>query len=187
MPNKNGLELIKPTSIASTGTGNSSSINTNGSVTFSTCATLSLNGVFSADYDNYMIVARHNASTTSTFRARLRSSGTDATASDYTYQVVEVYDTTVAGRRDSSQGQFVYGPGGYLVRAGHIIWFYGPHLAQPTATRNISTGPWSSGGYPGYIIDVAGTHSPSTSYDGVTVFPSGGTLSGLIAVYGMRK
>ena len=84
MPNKNGLHLITPTSIASTGTGNSSSINTNGSVTFSTCATLSLNGVFSADYDNYMIVMRHVGSDASAFNIdlRLRLSGTDANGSN---------------------------------------------------------------------------------------------------------
>ena len=183
MPNKNGLHLITPTSIASTGTGNSSSINTNGSVTFSTCATLSLNGVFSADYDNYMIVMRHTSSTAHDVPMRLRSSGTDnSTASSYVYQRINASSTTIAGVR-STTNQWYTNQAWNTQRAGVVFHLYGPYLAQPTAYRTITVSDPSSAS----ILDHAGTHNQSTSYDGFSLLPDAGNFTGLLAVYGMRN
>ena len=184
MPNKNGLELIKPTSIASTGTGNSSSINTNGSVTFSSCATLSLNGVFSSTYDNYMIVLRFtNASGTTTLQYRLRASGTDnSTASSYVTQELTADSTSVLGGRYTANLAY-FGTAYATQRSGLVMNVYGPFLAQPTASRSVTVGDSSSA----YFYDAAHTHNQSTSYDGLTVLLSAGTISGLVCVYGMRN
>lgn len=181
---KNGLHLITPTSIASTGTGNSSSINTNGSVTFSTCATLSLNGVFSADYDNYMIVMRGTASANVYLEARMRVGGVDeASASNYyTYQMFYADSTTVAGSR-LSQNEGRLANISNTQRWGFITNIYGPYLAQPTAYRTVTALDYASA----YIEDYAGTHSLSTSYDGLTFLSSSGSFGGLLAVYGMRN
>jgi len=185
MPNKNGLELITPTSIASTGTGNSSSINTNGSVTFSTCATLSLNGVFSSTYDNYMIVCRCVGSGTAAgVDARFRTSGTDASGSNYTWQYLLATSTTVEGARNSSQTSLRLGPRIIsTLRDGWVAYIYGPFLAQPTATRGIGVCAESNA----VLQDAAGTHSLSTSYDGITLIPTSGSFTGLLCVYGMRN
>ena len=48
-----GMVLLKPTSIAHSGT--SASIGANGQVTFTAVTSLSLNGVFSADFDNFLL------------------------------------------------------------------------------------------------------------------------------------
>lgn len=187
MPNKNGLELIKPTSIASTGTGNSSSISANGSVTFSSCATLSLNGVFSSTYDNYMIVCRLklNSAAGDNISWRLRANGTDnSTASSYTDQYLYADSTTVLGARDSvNYGDFTYSYSG--TEMGYIVNIYGPYIAQPTAWRCLSASDKSSA----LIYDYAGTHNQSTAYDGFTTSNFGGsrTMTGLLAVYGMRN
>lgn len=186
----NGLYLIKPTSIASTGTGNSSSISANGSVTFSSCATLSLNGVFSADFDNYMIVCRatHNATTTSSYeglRHRFRSAGTDnATASSYTLQGVIADGTSLT----SSRASYDFGALGSLAwntnkHNGFVSYIYAPFLSQPTAYRTVT-----AVGYLGaYIYDLAGTHNQSTSYDGITMYVTAVSFTGLVSVYGLVK
>jgi hypothetical protein len=184
-----GMVLITPTSIASTGTGNSSSINANGSVTFSTCETLSLNGVFTADYDNYVVSIRATAggTTEGSFLARLRSSGTDSTATtDYNSQQLSADSTTITGQRRTADGFFRIGRiiGTNDVKAGgYSVSFYGPYLSQPTAFR--STDGNGSGG--AAIYDFAGTHELSSSYDGVTLFAGigGETISGLVSVYGL--
>jgi hypothetical protein len=180
---KNGLILLTPTSIAYSGT--SATISANGSVSFVSCSPLSLNGVFSADYDNYRIVTWTTGSYASTLIMRLRASGTD-TSSGYTNQIMDVYNSTIDSRRDSSVTAFGFGPVSTYNRAGQIIDIYGPSLSQPTAARCVSSGPWSSG-YPGYIIDAACTQSSSTSFDGFTIYPGGGVMTGRVAVYGMRK
>lgn len=181
---KNGLHLITPTSIASTGTGNSSSINTNGSVTFSTCETLALNGVFSADYDNYMMVMRFTGSSGNDINIRFRVGGVDnSTASSYVAQYLLAGSTTVSGYRTSAGTLGLFGYNRGTLRSGQVAYFYGPYLAQPTAYRCVSAYDLSGAD----IIDVAGTHNQSTSYDGFWLDPNGFTLTGLLAVYGMRK
>lgn len=183
MPNKNGLELIKPTSIASTGIGNSSSINTNGSVTFSSCATLSLNGVFSSTYDNYMIVARHSTTADYSWNIRFRVSGTDnSTASSYVYQYVFGDSTTVSGARTTSNWA-TFSARGNTQRGGVVGYVYGPFLAQPTAYRSDLADDYLNAA----VTSFAGTHNQSTSYDGLTFHAAAGSFSGLVAVYGMRN
>lgn len=182
---KNGFHLIKPTSISYSGT--SASISTNGSVPFSSVSSVSLNGVFSADYDNYMIVAITAGTSATTLRSRMRSSGTDATSTDYENSVPDFYNSTYNFATYTSGDHLSHGPvGASGYTAGNTIWYYGPYLSNTTIARVFSTGPWSSA-YPGYIIDTCSKHNPSTSYDGLTLYVGAGTMSGRFVVYGMRK
>lgn len=182
MSRKNGLELIKPASIASTGLGNSSSISTNGSVTFTQCATLSLNSVFSSEYDNYILVIRATASGTLSVTYRLRSGSIDnATASAYTMQSITASGTIVSANRYSdTQSDFHTAA---TSRSGCILYLYGPNLAQPTASRSLTAIDQSGG----RIQDRASTHNQSVSYDGLTLIAPAGDITGLVGVYGMRK
>jgi hypothetical protein len=181
---KNGLILLTPTSIAYTGT--SATVSANGSVSFSAVSSLSLNGVFSADYDNYLVVARgeiNGASGGQTWRYRLRASGTDnTTASSYTVQFLYVDSTTVIGNRYTNNfAQIIGAYDGNEV--GFACHFYGPYLTQPTAVRPVGVNSKSGAG----IYDFASTHNQSTSYDGLTFTTDATSLSGRVAVYGMRK
>jgi hypothetical protein len=179
---KNGLILLTPTSIAYTGT--SATISANGSVTFSACTAVSLNGVFSADYDNYMVVMRETGTVNQVFQIRLRASGTDASDSGHTHQLILAGSTTVAAQRDGGQTAFRISNTSNVLSQGHILNFYGPHLAQPTALRSVSVCAISNA----YIFDVAQTHSVSSSYDGFSLLPNAaGNITGRVAVYGMRK
>ncbi len=176
-----GMVLMTPTSIASTGTGNSSSIGENGSVTFSSCATLSLNGVFTSSYDNYMMVMRSNTSTTSNYQVRLRVGGTDnSTASSYTYQYIQASSTTVVAGRTTTNFGYI-NAGANTRRDGTTVYFYGPNLAQPTAFRSVTMYDANSA----VIFDMANTHNQSTAYDGFTLFTDIGTATGLVTVYGL--
>ena len=178
-----GMVLITPTSIASTGTGNSSSINANGSVTFSTCTALSLNGIFTSTYDNYMVVMRMTSSGSCAILARLRAAGSDATATtDYNDQELAASGATVGGSRDTSNGFWVPCPSTTTWRNGFTDYLYGPYLSQPTAHRSVTIDSYLGG----YIQDHAGTHELSTSYDGMTWYPNASaTMTGLISVYGL--
>jgi hypothetical protein len=177
-----GMVLITPTSIVSTGTGNSSSIGANGSVEFSSCATLSLNGVFSATYDNYMVAIRFDPSADVDIQMRLRASGTDnSTASSYVTQYIYATSTSVTSYRSSAGTIAAFLWGRNVQRNGATANFYGPYLAQPTAFRTVSVDDVSSAS----LIDVAGTHNQSTAYDGFTLTVNGGTFDGLVSVYGL--
>lgn len=185
---KNGLILLTPTSVTAAGSGSSATINANGSVSFSTANSISLNGVFSADYDNYRIVVRHTASGgNGTLKFRMRASGTDnTTASSYTTQYLYASTTSVSGfRQATSQGELNrYGN----VETGFIVDFYGPYLAQPTALRSVTVSLDNTIDTP-VIYDCAATHNQSTAYDGFSFYTGTtlATLTGRVAVYGMRK
>jgi hypothetical protein len=181
---KNGLILLTPTSIAYTGGSSTATISANGSVTFSACATLSLNGVFTSDYDNYMIVMRHvNSSGNGNGYMRLRAGGVNnTTASSYTWQTLIASSASVSGSRTSTDVAS-YGPVSATQRSGTIMFVYGPYLSQPTAVRGVTAG----GNTSAYIGDSAFTHNQSVSYDGFTLSDSVDVQSGRIAVYGMRK
>ena len=175
---KNGLHLITPTSIAYTGT--SATIGANGSVTFSAVSSLSLNGVFSADYDNYMVVWRGTSASAGDIEVRLRSAGTDDTGTNYTWQFVSANGTTISATR-YTLNYWRFGQAEATQTMGFVSNLYGPYLAQPTACRSVSITDASSA----RIMDFAGTHSQTTSYDGITFWD--GTHTGRVAVYGMRK
>lgn len=178
-----GMVLMTPTSIASTGTGNSSSIGVNGSVTFSSCETLSLNGVFTSQYDNYMIQMRYVSDTIGKdLRARLRASGTDdSTTSSYIHQRLTASSTTVSAARTTTN-TFQIGNSDSTLRSGVALYLYGPFLVQPTAVRSVTVG----GEGNAIITDYAATHNQSVSYDGLTLFASTGLLTGLVSVYGLK-
>lgn len=180
--NAPGMVLINPTSITYSGT--SASKGANGQVTFTAVTSLSLNGVFSADFDNYVISLRA-VSTLGDFACnmRWRASGTDASGSDYTFQVIEVNGTSVTGSRSSSQSSTQLAKISDPLRSGYNTQVYGPFLAQPTAHRTVT----SSANGNAVIYDVAGTHSLSTSYDGFTLTMAGGTMAGALQVYGVRS
>ena len=178
-----GMVLLTPTSIAHSGT--SASIGANGQVTFTAVTSLSLNGVFSVDFDNYVVVSSGTHSSTSDpMQYRLRVSGSDATGSNYTRQILDVNNTSVSAARQTSQAFLALGSLSNSQRAGNQTFIYGPFLAQPTAFRNVNVDGFNNATI---FEGAAGTHSLSTSYDGFTIAPSGGSFTGKLAVYGVRS
>ena len=172
---------MTPTSIAYTGT--SASIGANGSVTFSSCSVVSLNGVFNTDYDNYVAIFRASSSTAGTWNVRLRTAGADnSTASSYTQQEIVANATSVTANRYSD----TFFPATLVdyttvAQNGSHLSFYGPFLAQPTALRTTTAWSFSSA----LLSDRTYTHNQSTSYDGFSILTTSGTTSGVISVYGL--
>ena len=176
-----GLVSMTPTSIAHSGT--SATINSDGGVDFSAVTSLSLNGVFTSDYDNYLVVVECVASNSDErLRYRLRAAGTDASGSNYTIQVLVAATVNVNGSRSTETSGAVNSISSSN-RSGDMIHVYGPAIAQPTAIRNTGADGLSGA----TIVDRASTHSLSTSYDGITFFPSAGSFTGLVHVFGYEE
>jgi hypothetical protein len=174
-----GLKLIVPSSVAGSGV----SVSASGKVTFTAASSISVNGCFNSSYDNYLIVIRGKISAITQLEFRMRASGSDATGSNYTRQLLSADSTTVSGLRQSSESWGRVTAFGTDDNNGVHFYLYGPYLAQPTATRGVSC----RGDGP-IIYDWAATHSLSTSYDGITFDADGaGTLSGALCVYGLAQ
>jgi hypothetical protein len=182
----NGMILIKPSSVDKTGASSVATINALGSVDFSLCATLSLNGVFSSMYDNYMVVIRHqhgSSATNISMPYRLRGFGADATAAEYNLQYLRISSTTVDPGRVTKSTTGGLSNTVSNLRNGLVLYLYGPALPQPTASRSVCVVANSDA----EVIDFASTHQLSESYDGISILPASGSVSGLIKVYGLRQ
>lgn len=180
-----GIRLLIPSSVAAVGTGSSATINTNGSITYSSAHTIRVNGVFSATYDNYMIVVRGTENGAYSYRMRLRASGTDdTTANSYVSQGLQISGTTEAGDRVTGENWYMAWADN-TSKSGFTTYIYGPYLAQATAYRTTTVNDLAGA----RIYDHAGTHNQATSYDGFTLYDNTGlrSLGGRIAVYGMVK
>lgn len=178
-----GLVSMTPTSITHSGT--SATINADGGVDVVSVTSISINGVFTSSYDNYLIVINHTGSANENIQLRLRSSGVDALGSDYTRQYLFVGSTTVQGERLTSQTQATVGRVAASGYGGEQIAMYAPALAIPTAMRQINVNSIS-----GASIETENvcTHSLSTAYDGFTIFlAASNTITGTIHVFGYEE
>ena len=180
MANTGMLVSMEPTSISHSGT--SASVNNNGGVDFTAVTSLSLNGVFTSDYDNYLIVMEFDASAAQFSRINLRASGTDNTAANYTTQRLRADGSTRDAARASGLTYWDVAYAGTEPN-GNTIHMYGPFLTQPTAGRNVTVASASGA----YILDYAMTHSASTAFDGFTYSRLVGDMTGNIHVFGYRE
>jgi hypothetical protein len=152
------------------------------STTFSAASTFSINNCFSSTYFNYRILIRSlSAGGGTELRYRLRVGGTDNSSAIYSSQRLYAQSTTVGGYNETNQTSgFLYTTNGTDFSASSTDIFR-PFEA---ATTHFHT----EGKYNDYGIDLlAGRHSVSTSYDGITIFPPTGTITGEVFIYGYTK
>jgi hypothetical protein len=174
-----GFSAAAPTTIANSGGSASTTANV---TTFTAVNSISLNGVFSATYQNYKVLVSYVMSVQDNVGLRLRAAGSDnSTASSYLTQTVRGSSTTASAftltDNIAAQG-FLSGD---TITAGISCEVFDPFLASPTVW--LSTGR-SRDDYAG-LFTVR--HNQSTSYDGFSIIPATGTITGTVAVYGYQK
>lgn len=180
---KPGNVLLSPSSVTYSGT--SASITGNGQVVFTSVLSVSVNGIFSADFDTYMISARLSGAGQTNIYARLRASGVDDTGTNYLFQSLNSYNSTYDGARSSASSAEIFQTYGSL-RSGNTAFVYRPAIADTTSWRSVSAGDFQSGGN---VRDIAATHALDTAYDGMTFFDVNVTnpITGALQVYGVRS
>jgi hypothetical protein len=174
-----GSKLVVPTSVA-VGSG-SGSVGTSGAVTFSGASSVSLNGCFSSTYDTYLVTGYIEASATDTLNFRVRLSGTDNSSANYNYQELRAESTAVLGARTTGASTFKLGVSESNNRNYFNLWLTNIAKAQNSIIVSEYTR-----GEPGMYFEK-GAHLVTTAYDGFTVYPTSGTVTGTIRVYGMKN
>ena len=152
---------------------------------FTTAATVSVDNCFTSTYTNYLIVLRHVGSGANVSLAmRLRVGGADASGANYTIQNIDGNHTTVSGYRNSSVTAFTEL---FLADSTQIdtaeVLVSGPALAEKTAVFTSGV----TGNTGAFVRLSGGTHSLATAYDGFTIYPASGTITGSLRVYGLRN
>ena len=148
------------------------------------------NDTFTTDYENYNVKIEVSAiSVDNTFRFRYRASGSDDTSGSYIYSVPAINYLNTASNNYSGAGatshQFGSGDAG---TSGHFhyadIYINKPASAIATLHTLNYTAVLQVGGQ--YAGAGGGWHNVATAYDSMTFFPSSGTFSGRIWVYGYK-
>lgn len=178
---RSAFELVTPTSVDAT--SGTASISANGSVSFTTCTAIGINGAFTSDYDNYKIVYEADASQANvTLRAQLRLAGTNSTSINvYNYQRLNGSGASVNASASTSLGQFEFDTSDGAYRNGVTIIICRPFVAAPTVLHS-----WGS--YDDTTIELGsmcGTHELSTGYDGISFNVATGSITGSISIYGL--
>ena len=171
-----GLNLISPTSIAFSGTSASSSA---GKTIFSACTSLSINGVFSSTYNNYLILTTEFTQSTSIMNfLRFRASGTDTTSG---------YNN--AGWFQNSGGAWNTNPD-----VTDACYHAQPGTGQGSAIMNIQNPNLAINTFMNCQRAVVGqgsghvsSQSGNTQFDGFTIYQASGNFTGTIRVYGFQN
>ena len=180
-----GLVPIRPTTATiATGTGSANSM---GVVSFSGATSVSLNGVFSAEYVNYRVIFDYETSVNTANTIRLRVGGTDDTSVNYV--VGRTYQDDNTGGFQNTSGSSAWG----TTPTGSVRQFVGdmiilrPFLTTPTAGWHFGavSATKSSGAKMSSQIGNH-LHQASTSFDGITLIPNAGTMTGTIQVFGFN-
>lgn len=186
--NKSGLVPLVPATIALS--GGAATTNSNYVISFTGVTRISLNSVFSSLYTNYDIIIQgvYGSIDNASPGLRYRANGVDNASSQY-YMAGSSYQNSNGG----------IGSWGTGVGAGYDLgrWrtssstglserftIFGPAISGKQ-TQIYGGGFWENSSSP-YGFTIGGVVNNISAYDGFTLFPSQGTMSGTIQVYGWR-
>lgn len=177
-----GLVLISPTSIANSGGSASAS---GGSVTFTTVNSISLNGVFSATYENYRVALSISAqSANNDIQMRMRASGSDTTTATYNMAYQR------GGRSTLSDGGSLTGTTFWILASAFTGYASQMSMDMYRANTSGAVG-WIGQSFSNDAGFVDGTRggncTQATAHDGFTIISSTGTLTGTVRVYGYKN
>ena len=174
-----GLDLITPTSVAGTGVTVSG-----GAVSFSGSSTVSVNGCFTATYDNYMMeIAIDTVATAGNyFTLRVRAAGSDISTATYNFQTIQAGSTTISSSRATSQTS---------ARLGYVepsqssvarVDVFNPARAVPTNFLSFNNEQVTAP----YWHQIANVNTNATAYDGFSIL-SANAITGTVRIYGLRN
>lgn len=172
-----GLVPIIPTSVAGAG----ATLGPSGKVTFSAATSVSVNGCFTAAFDNYRIVLLSTNPTAQDSLMRLRAAGADAAAAS-SYGNQRNYGTAssmTTGNDSTDKWYLTAGANGKIATS---LDLYLPAVATTTLGTGVSTATNSVTSM--YATTLALYHNASTAYDGFTLYVGSGSVTGTIVVYG---
>ena len=185
--NDAGLTIITPTSVSGTGVTSSA-----GLITVSAATTITVNGVFSAAYDNYRVVTTlvSSAAAAISMNLRLAASGTpNSTSGNYYYASTgRVSDGSATTSSSGTTGTaFEIGSSGAgFGQLGTSIDLFNPFAAQRASLSTQYS--YMNTATIFYSFNLMGAMTVTTSYDGFQIATgSATTLTGSIRVYGYQN
>ena len=150
---------------------------------FSGVASQSINDVFSTTYDRYAIKLNMTASSSLNLFMRLRVSGADNSSANYRSQYVRGLAGTPGSARTTGDTSWQVGV------VDTVNSYLDMEILNPFQTAITSGRSEFASSTSGDIDNYLWKHgiSVTTSYTGFTFFPSSGSVTGSVSVYGYNK
>lgn len=182
-----GLQMVTPTSVSvGSGTG---SVAGQGAVTFSGASSVSLNGCFSANYENYRVIFKISRSVSDIgwVGVYLRSNGVDKTTSYFNKLIdtdLNAANVTWVGQNTTTALLPIGYTGSNIPLAGNFD-VINPFVTGYTHFNGMGTGIVVGNRY--QMAFFQGINTDSYSGDGLSFISSGGGFTGSIRVYGYNN
>jgi len=155
-----------------------------GSADPSAVASSSINNCFSATYQNYLIAVNLDTSAAATITMRMRVGGVDSTTSNSntSYRYSQLTAVSVLDVNSNAASSIALNASAAARSFFGQINIQRPFEAQPTSGQFFSCGEAPT---PDYYFTGGFVKTAATSFDGFTITPSAGTITGKIRVYGL--
>jgi len=156
------------------------------STSFSGVSAQNIDSLFSAAYDKYTVVVNITAASAANADLLLyfRSAGSNVTTNNNS-ETLTTYSTTLAGAERANLLVIGSTSTTYPTFSSCSVDIFNPYLSQVT-TFSSNGGVVSNAGVP-YQFRAWGYNFSTTSMTGLSLYPSSGTITGNIRVYGMRN
>jgi hypothetical protein len=147
-------------------------------------STISINNVFSSAYDNYKLVIDMTGSAAVSLQMRVRASGTDSSAAAYNYS--SAFFFMVAGTNSDTRAMAATSFALPALNSGTVSsYFLDIQNIAKASTTQIMGQAIRFNSEAGYLF--SGINTGLVAYDGITIFPASGTITGTIKIYGYRN
>jgi hypothetical protein len=138
---------------------------------------------FISEFRNYRIILEVTGSSETSIRFKMRTGGVDTTGSDYHYQQTTSSGTSVTASRVTGETSGLLGKVG-TTRSLITIDMLDPASARTTIVMSKSA---VGSGTGIHMYDSVSSLDDIVQYQGITVFPSVGLITGRIKVYGLTE
>lgn len=151
---------------------------------FTGSAGVEVDTFFTSQFRNYQMIVEVTGTVETSLRFRMRSySGDDSTAT-YSYQQMTADGASVSSSRAAGETS------GLLGKTGTTRSYIKADILDPahgSATLVLSQSNVSGSASDVSIYHASSGHSVATVFNGITIFPSSGTITGRIKVYGLSE
>jgi len=151
----------------------------------SAVSSVTFDNVFTSTYRHYFVTLELVGTSATVVRLVFRTSGSDNTTSNYTYQQLLVDDTTVSGTRESNQAYMNVGVVGTADKTFTTLYVANPQTATETLTQSNSSNLLVANST--RISLLNGLFNDTTQFDGMKIYPLSGTFTGNIVIYGLEN
>ena len=156
---------------------------------FAGAASASVDNCFSATYENYRIEISLGQSVNAALNWRLRAAGVDAAGATYQWSG---HDTNNTGTGGLISGGGTPTSWGLMIALGAVgtDQSYSLTIQQPQRTALTL---FNGTGYVRYVAPggvafyIGGNYNATTSFDGFSIIPASGTITGTVRVYGLAN